>query len=162
MLNGQLVHGAHWSAGEIGHIIVNMDQNARVDSGGHKGTLEAYVSGHGLVATWREITGDRSEITGDAIAVEAKQDLGGPAALAITQTGQYLGIGLVSILSILDPEIVVIGGGLASLGEQLLAPARNVVKARALFGAADCPIVVAELGSSSSIVGAAAVALGKL
>ena len=55
LLDGHLHRGAHWSGGEFGHILLTMDPNARRDAGGHRGTLEAYASGLGLVQTWQPL-----------------------------------------------------------------------------------------------------------
>jgi glucokinase len=160
LLNGRLHHGANWSGAEFGHLLLTMDADARRDMGGHQGTLEAYASGPGLVQTWREMSGDHTTaITGHAIAAQAALDLQGLAAQAITRTGEYLGFGLVSLANVLDPDLIVIGGGLAALGDALLAPARAVLQTRALPGPAACPVVPAALGPDVSIIGAAALAL---
>jgi glucokinase len=159
LIDGKIHHGTHWSGGELGHLLIDIGDNARIDSGGHRGTLEAYASGHGLVETWRQITGDRAAITGEEIAQAAEEDTGGPAVLAVSQTGRYLGFGLVTIANILDPDLIVIGGGMAALGDMLLDPARVVLKERALPGPAACPIVTASLGAAASIIGAASVAM---
>jgi glucokinase len=159
VLDGQVLHGAHWSAGEFGHLIVDMSESARIDAGGHKGTLEAYASGSGLVATWRNITGETTAISAVEIAEEAKADAGGAAALALGQTGRYLGFGLVSIVSMFDPDIIVVGGGLAEIGDMLLDNARTALLERALDGAASCPVVIGTLGLDGSIIGAAALAM---
>jgi len=159
LIDGKLHHGAHWSGGEAGHMIVNIAEDAWIDSGGHQGTLEAYASGHALVRIWREITGDRSEISGQEIGDEAMVDSGSPAVLAVTQLGRNLGLGLVSIVSLLDPDRIIIGGGLAALGDLLLDPARVTLRERALPGSSECPVSVSSLGASSSLIGAATVAI---
>ncbi len=154
--NGAVHHGAHWSGGEFGHILLTMDPSARQDSGGAKGTLEAYCSGPGLVQTWRELTGSTdSGITGHNVVSDAKKNPGGPGSQSITKTGEYLGFGLVTLANALDPDLIVIGGGLSELGDALLEPARSVLKQHALPGPATCPIVIAQLGVNAAIVGAA-------
>ena len=154
LLNGRLHHGAHWAGGEFGHILLTMDDKARHDAGGRTGTLEAYASGPGLVQTWREITGDwASDVAGRDIPART----GGPEA--ITRTGEYLGYGLISLANALDPDVIVIGGGLAALRDALLEPARNVLRARALPGPAQCPVVPAALGPDASVIGAASLAM---
>jgi glucokinase len=139
LIDGRVHHGAHGAGGEFGHLLLTMDQNARRDRGGHVGTLEAYASGPGLAQTRREVDDDESE--------------------AVRRTGEYLGFGLVSLANALDPEIMVIGGGLAALGNSLLDPARQVLRAHALPGPAQCPVVVAALGSEASVIGAATLAM---
>lgn len=156
LLDGRLHRGAHWSGGEFGHILLTMGENARRDVGGHRGTLEAYAAGPGLVQTWRELTGDTmSVLTGHDIAAQAENQPNGPAAQAVTRTGEYLGFGLVSLANALDPELIVIGGGLTSLGDALLNPARHILQTRALPGPAACPVVHASLGPNASLIGAA-------
>ena len=156
LLGGRLHRGAHWSGGEFGHVLLDISPTARRDLGGHVGTLEAYAGGPGLVQTWRDLTGDtRSARTGHEIAAEAARDPNGPAAQAVARTGEYLGFGLVSLANALDPEMIVIGGGLAALGDALLGPARRVLRERALPGPAKCPVVAASLGADASVIGAA-------
>ncbi len=157
LLDGRLHHGAHWAGGEFGHLLLTMDPDARRDGGGHAGTLEAYVSGSGLVRTWREITGDwDSDVTG----LDVTMRVGGPEAVA--RTGEFLGFGLVSLANALDPDMIVIGGGLAALGDALLEPARRVLHARALPGPASCSVVPAALGPEAAVIGAAVLAMPPL
>ena len=155
LLNGRLHHGAHWTGAEFGHLLLNIDWAAT------RRTLEDFASGPGLVQTYREISSFSGEITGEAIAAEACQDPGSAAALAVTRTGEYLGWGLVSLANMLDPDLIVIGGGLTALGDLLLEPARRVLAAHALPGPARCPVVPAALGPDASLVGAASLAMAR-
>ncbi len=160
LINGAMHYGAHWSGGELGHILLNIDSNARCDTGGARGTLEAYCSGPGLVQTYRELSGKNApELTGHDVVADADQDHNGPGTEAIRKTGEYLGFGLVSLANALDPNIIVIGGGLASLGERLLGPARDVLRQRALPGPATCPVVSPALGADAAIIGAASLVI---
>ena len=160
VLGGRVHHGAHWTGGEIGSLLLTMDPAARQAQSGEVGTLEAYASGPGLVQTWREMAGQiETDVTGFTIAAEARRDPEGAAARAVARTGEYLGCGLVSLVNILDPDLIVIGGGLASLGDLLLGPARKVLQSRALPGPANCRIVPAALGPEASIIGAAALGM---
>ena len=163
VLNGQVHHGTHGSGGEIGSLILTVDAQARVAQSGEPGTLEAYASGPGLVQTWRELTGSTDEsVTGQTVAEEAQRNPGGAAAQAITRTGEYLGYGLVSLANVLDPNLIVISGGLASLGDALLNPARRILQERALPGPAQCQIVPASLGPEASVIGAACLGMAPL
>ena len=74
-------------------------------------------------------------------------------------TGKYLGFGLTTLANALDPDLIIIGGGLALLGEDLLAPARAILSQRALPGPATCPVVAAELGADAAVVGAASLVI---
>ncbi len=160
--NGLVHHGAHWSGGEFGHILLSMDANARLDTGGAIGTLEAYCSGPGLVQNWRDITGNTSAaVTGRDVVKDAEENAGGSGAQAIAKTGEYLGFGLVSLANALDPDLIIIGGGLSELGDALLQPARQVLKRHALPGPATCPVVTAQLGIDAAIVGAASLVMDR-
>ena len=98
-------------------------------------------------------------MTGEAIAAEAQSDPKSHAGRAVTRTGEYLGYGLVSLANILDPDLMVVGGGLSALGDLILEPARRVLTQQALPGPAQCPVVLAALGPDASLVGAAALAM---
>jgi glucokinase len=163
LCNGVVHHGAHWSGGEFGHILLTMDANARRDTGGAIGTLEAYCSGPGLVQTWRELTGSTDpNTTGHDVVSDAKRNPSGPGSQSITKTGEYLGFGLVSLANALDPDLIIIGGGLSELGEALLEPARRVLKQHALPGPATSPVVTAQLGVDAAIVGAASLVMASV
>lgn len=160
LMDGKLHHGAHGGGGEFGHLLLSMDANARTDAGGHVGTWEAYVSGPALARTYREIAGeDTPRLTGREIALAAQNNPDSLAARAIAQTGEYLGYGLVSLANTLDPDLIIIGGGLAALGDALLVPARAVLRVRALPHGAQCPVVCAALGADANVIGAASLAM---
>ncbi len=152
LLNGRLHHGAHWTGAEFGHLRLTMEN-------GPRRTLEDFAGGPGLVQTYRDLSGFNGEITGEIIAAEAERDPRSLSAQAVTRTGEYLGCGLVSLANILDPDLIVIGGGLSALGDLLLEPARRVLLSQALPGPAQCPVVPAALGSDASLIGAAALAM---
>lgn len=154
LLNGKLHYGAHWTGAEFGHLLLTMDEASP------RRTLEDFAGGPGLVQTYREMSGFDSDISGEAIAAEARHDPESIAAHAVTCTGEYLGYGLVSLANILDPDLCVIGGGLSALGDLLLDPARRILARSALPGPAQCPVVAAALGAGAALVGAAVLAMG--
>ena len=145
--DGQVHHGATWTGGEFGHLYLTASADAP------RQTLEDWASGPGLARTYLERTGQAA--TGEAIAAEAAADPNCPAAWAIERTGEALGFGLSSLANALDPELIVVGGGLASLGDVLFGPARAVLARCGLPGPARCPVVAAALGAEASLVGAA-------
>jgi glucokinase len=161
LLDGKIHCGAHYSGGEFGHIFLSMDDSEiRRDLGGHVGTLESYVSGNGLVETWRELTRDRRiAITGAEISKLAMENQDRMALRAIEITGRYLGFGLASLANALDPDLIVIGGGMAALGDLLLKPARKILKEQALPGPAKCKVKRTALGSNAGVIGAASLAM---
>ena len=153
LLNGRLHHGTHWAGAEFGHLGLTLGDT------GPRQTLEDFASGPGLVQTYTELSGFVGEMTGETIAEEARCDPESLSALAVTRTGEYLGYGLVSLANILDPDLIVIGGGLSALGDSLLEPAQRILAKHALPGPAHCPVVLAALGADASLVGAAALAM---
>ncbi|MBI4286066.1 MAG: ROK family protein [Chloroflexi bacterium] len=166
IIDGKGYIGHSGGAGEIGHITI--DVNGPVCSCGNKGCLEMLASGAAVAreARRRITAGERSALTEmvssniEAITAEYV----GAAARAndrlaqdvIAQAANYLGVGLVNIVNIFNPELVIIGGGLAKLGDLLLEPARQVVMARAFPMAAQAVrIVPAALGDDAGVLGAA-------
>lgn len=149
--NGRVHRGATWTGGEFGHLLLTADEAAP------RKTLEDWASGPALARTFGELSG--RTLTGEEIAREAVRDPEGPAARAVARTGEALGFGLASLANALDPELIVVGGGLATLGDALLGPARRVLARHGLPGPARCPVVLAALGAEASVVGAACLAM---
>ncbi len=158
VINGKLHRGATHTGGEIGHLILSPASDARLDTGGARGTLEAYCSGSGLAQTYQHLGGDPA-LDGREIGRRALE-ADSLATQAVAATGEWLGLGLASVANIIDPELILIGGGLASLGDLLLAPARRILAERALPGPSRCPIMRAALGEQASVIGAASLAIG--
>ncbi len=164
VVNGQLVRGASNAAGEIGHIKLQM-KDGPICGCGDRGCLEAYASGPSIVAmAYDYIKGGKStkfsEMAGDGeitpyIVAKAAQE-GDPVAKRIFEImGEYIGIGLTSVINLLNPEKVIIGGGVAESGELLLEPIRRTIKSRAMKVAGDAvKIVPAQLGNSAGVIGA--------
>ena len=164
VVNGQLVRGAANAAGEIGHIKLQM-KDGPICGCGDTGCLEAFASGPSIGAMaqdyltsgkstkFREMAGD-GEITPYIVAKAA--EAGDPVAKRIfTIIGEYVGMGLVSVINLLNPEKVIIGGGVAEAGDLLLEPIRKTVMERAMVVARESvEIVPAELGNSAGVIGA--------
>ncbi len=167
---GALLRGASGGAAEIGHMVVDLDgPPCDGDCPGH-GHFEFYVSGNGIgraghasalaspqSALGRELAAGR-EITG-ALVTEIAHD-GDPDARAVVQdVGRMLGLGLVSLINIFNPEVVVIGGGAIAAGELLLAPAREVLAAQGMPSMAELArLEPARFGAEAGLLGAATLA----
>src|SRR6476659_3298358 len=171
LVDGRLVYGRRGAAAELGHIIVDADGPPCPGNCPNHGCLEALVSGDAIgaeglrlaraapnSALGRALDSGR-EITG-ALVTELAHD-GDPAASDVMRLmGERLGLGVVSLVNIFNPEVVVVGGGAIAAGELLLAPAREVVAARALpINRADARLVSARFGAESGMLGAACMAL---
>lgn len=154
--NGELHYSHTGVSGELGHLILVPD-GLPCTCGG-KGCLEQYVSGPALLRQYRAMGGPPLP-DGAPLAEMARQNPDSPAARAIRLTGDLLGVGLTSLANIFGPERIIIGGGLAALGDLLLESARHVVTTRALAPVRQTPIVTAALGPDASVIGAACLAL---
>lgn len=164
VLDGRLHRGRNGMAGEFGHMQV-VPGGRSCECGGH-GCWEQYCSGNALVRHARAglapgalhdlAEGDPDLVDGPMVTQAALQ--GDPAALAaFEEVGTWLGTGVANLVAALDPEVVVVGGGVSAAGDLVLAPARTEL-ARALVGAADRvvpPVLRAAHGPEAGAVGAA-------
>ncbi|MGY1707540.1 ROK family glucokinase [Geodermatophilus sp. SYSU D00697] len=169
VMDGRLQRGSHGVAGEWGHMRVVPD--GRLCACGNRGCWEQYASGTALGQTAREVArsspaaaarlldrvdGDADRLTGEDVARAAAE--GDPLALELlAEVGSWLGQGIADLAAVLDPEVVVIGGGVSVLGEMVLGPARERLE-RALPGRGFRPgprVVAAQLGAQAGLVGAA-------
>jgi glucokinase len=169
VMDGRLQRGSHGVAGEWGHMRVVPD--GRLCACGNRGCWEQYASGTALGQTAREVArnspaaaallldrvgGDPDRLTGEDVA-RAAADGDALARELLAEVGSWLGQGIADLAAVLDPEVVVIGGGVSVLGETVLGPARDRLE-RALPGRGFRPgprVVAAELGAQAGLVGAA-------
>ena len=127
ILDGRIYHGKNGAAGEAGHVTI--DYHSAVICGcGVAGCIEALASGPAI---------DRH-------------------ALKLEETSERLGAWLGGIVSLLDPEIIVIGGGVAQIGDPLFQRLREIVPNKTA-NPYRCPIVPAQLGANAGVIGAAAI-----
>ncbi|HEX5193549.1 MAG TPA: ROK family protein [Solirubrobacteraceae bacterium] len=174
ILGGELYRGARGGAGELGHMVIELDGPPCHGNCPSRGCAEVYVSGTALVEEARRLGAIRPG-SGLERALADNGTLAGPlvtelahagdaaAIEAITLIGSRLGVVLGNLINIFDPQVIVIGGGVIAAGELLLAPARAVVAERVLpFLASDVRIVAARFGEEAGMVGAAALAYDEL
>ena len=164
LLGGRLHRGATGNGGEFGHITVR--NPGRDCACGRTGCLEAYASGTSIAvrATEALLAGQRSSL--EMLAAITAQDVvdaaadGDPLAAQLwTETTDLIGRALTDVINALEPDLVVLGGGVTRAGEALLAPVRAVVAREAMTPArAATPIERSALGDDVGIVGAAATA----
>jgi glucokinase len=171
VLDGRVYRGATGIGGEFGHITVDAEGGVRCTCG-NVGCLEAVVSGSalgrdgraaaaadpdGLLAT---LAGAPDRVTGVVVFEAARQ--GDPTALALFErVGRWLGVGIATAVTLFDPQVVVVGGGLARAADLLLGPAAASMR-EFVFGRRFRtlpPVVVARLGPDAGIVGAGTLAL---
>lgn len=148
ILDGKLFSGHQGAAGELGLIAINPD--GPECNSGNRGSLEQYVS---VQAIRRETGLEPLELanlakSGDAKALEYWQNY-----------GRYLGIGLASIIYILTPEAIIIGGGISAAAEFFLPTVRAEIERRVLPSSREnLQLLVAQLGNQAGMVGAAKLA----
>lgn len=167
---GKIYRGAAGSAGEIGHIKVEM--NGRKCNCGSHGCLEAYVGAPHITnrviekikggrqsIMVRLVSGNLSKITPKILEEAALYH--DKLALDIWQeTGNYLGTGLASLINVLNPEKVILGGGVANAGKLIFEPMLKAIKEKALaVSYQDTKVVRAKLGEDAGVVGASMLAV---
>lgn len=171
---GKLLRGAHGFAGEIGHVIV--EPNGPLCGCGNHGCWEQVAAGRAIDRLGREAAlehpgslmvelagGDPAEVRGRDVTEAAFR--GDQVAIGIlAEVGRRLGEGIAGLVNILDPELVVVGGGAIAAGDLLLEPARRAF-IDSVEGAQDrpsVPIVAAAMGNDAGSVGAADLALAEV
>jgi glucokinase len=167
VLNGQVYRGWIGGGAEMGHMVVDINGPPCHSNCPNYGCLETVCSGTALVRLASVAVARRPdtalghaleegrELTGPLITQLARE--GDPVACdAIATIGRRLGIGIVSLVNIFNPQMVVIGGGVSAAGELLLEPAREIVRERALAPGRDVVrIEAAAFGAEAGMVGAA-------
>lgn len=164
--DGMLIDGINGLGGELGHTCVNMD-GPRCTCGA-AGCIESYCSGWAIARDGaalvraghgdaiRDAAADPEDI--DARAVSAAAEHGDEAAILILErAGHALGVGLANFANVFNPEMIVIGGGLARIGDLLLNPSERAFRAYTLPAiAGKIMITRSSLGTKTGIYGAAA------
>ncbi|WP_151524102.1 ROK family glucokinase [Serinicoccus kebangsaanensis] len=169
VVDGELVRGSHGMGAEVGHMRVVPDGHRC--GCGNKGCWEVYASGSALVREAQDLVaggsphagaladasgGDPRAVTG--VMVTEVAQAGDPAARELLEDiGRWAGEGLASLAAILDPGLMVIGGGVSAAGDLVLVPARAAF-ARNLTGRGHrevTPVVLAQLGNDAGMIGAA-------
>lgn len=167
VVDGRLLAGSTGAGGEIGHIHVNDDEPDACGCGNH-GCLEQYASATGVVrlakqiiaADNRESALRSGEISAKAVfdAVKAGDAL---AMETAEKFGEYLGKALAQIACVVNPEIIVIGGGVSKAGPVLLDYIKKYYIPYVFHGSRDTIFALAKLGNDAGIYGAAKLVLSQ-
>ncbi len=153
ILKGKIWQGACGYAGEMGHVAVNPE--GEPCKCGSRGCLETEVSAPKIVKNYLAFSKLKENITAEEVSKRAKnKDLNARKAFALT--GRYLGIGLSIVINLLNPEKILLGGGVMEAGDVLLQPAVEEASKRSFKGSFECcRIERAILGNKAGFVGAA-------
>jgi glucokinase-like ROK family protein len=162
ILNQQIYGGTRGAAGEIGHLTI--DENGPLCNCGNHGCLEAFASGHAIAEQGQLLiqSGKRTllsdlgseKITAHEVAEAARRgDL--HAQEILRRSGTFIGIAIAGLINLFNPSIVIIGGGVAQVGDLLTAPIRQAVRERAMRASEQSVrITTAMLGRRSLLMGA--------
>ena len=172
MREGEFYRGSSGSSGEIGHII--LEKNGPKCNCGNKGCLEAIASGNAIArdAKIAVLEGNASKImelvNGDINRIEAKTvfeaaHLGDQMAIQITERAmQYIGIGLANYINLLDPDLIILFGGLTNAGNIFLKKIKEVLRERQMkFAGRQVKLVISQMGENGTAVGSASLVLKK-
>ena len=166
VVEGNLLHGAHGSGAEIGHICVNPEETTPCNCGNY-GCVEQYCSATGIVRlakmylTEKAITtglGALENLTCKDIFDAAKES--DEAALAIlARVYRYMGLFLANVCSTVNPEVVVIGGGVSKAGDILVTGVEPYFHKHVFHAAGNVKFTIASLGNDAGAYGAFKLAL---
>ncbi len=145
-VDGRVQQGHDGTAGEIGHQTI--DPDGPWCGCGNRGCLEAYARADQIAAACGTATAEEAVRAAEAGDVQARAGL--------AEVGRYLGIGLANMITVISPDRIVLGGGVAAAGELLFAPIRSEIARRVRTTSPDAvEIVPAELGVWAGAIGAA-------
>ncbi len=164
LIGGQVYRGSSGVAGEIGHLTIDPRGEACVC--GNRGCLATLIGSQALVALATKLLPDfpdsvlhRGKVTITGIEEAALAD--DPLALQVIRTAaEHLGVAVAGLLNLMNPSVVILGGGISRLGERLLGPLRETVRHRTFVSSmASSEIRASELGPRGFAIGAATMVL---
>ena len=167
IVNGKVIDGAHGAGGEIGHITVNKNETAVCSCGKH-GCLEQYSSATGVVRCMKKLLEENPDtpctLRGTDFAAKDVFDAARAgdalAAKEVDQMTDDLGLALAIIAATADPEVFLVGGGVARAGDVLFQPLTEHYKTYAFKSCRETPIKQASLGNDAGIYGAVRLIVG--
>ncbi len=167
ILDGRLLHGASHVAGEAGHMVI--ESGGELCSCGKRGCFESSCSATAMIKHARKLVTEKPDTvllkyaSGDINSITCEMidqgfDVGDALSIEIIETfAKKLSIGLVNLINLLNPEIIIISGGLSNSGDRILNLTRKLVEESLMHPIQRCSIVVGELGSDAGVMGACSV-----
>lgn len=161
VINGQLNYGAHGACGELGHMVLNRAETRKCGCG-KCGCVEQYCSATAVVRMTKEAldTSDCASCLRQLETIACKDVFDAAAAgdtiaqTVLEQYYRYLGEFLANISCVLDPEVIILGGGVSKAGLPLLHSLRPYFEHYAYHACVDIPIAIASLGNDAGAYGA--------
>jgi glucokinase len=166
LMHGQIMRGAHGVAGHVGHVTI--DPHGPLCICGNYGCLETVFSARSIEAeafsaTHRRVHSvltDRAQAADCSQVFQAAAESDEVATWIINRATMHLGAALASLVHLVDPELIILGGQIAEAGAQLLVPLREELRRRTRFLIGrDLPIVFPRVPSHTGVIGAAGLAL---
>jgi predicted NBD/HSP70 family sugar kinase len=153
IINGTLFRGSAGTAGEIGHLTI--DENGPICRCGNRGCLDTFVGSRALLDA---LAVSHGQLTlRDVLTRTAEGDPG--CRRVVADAGRHIGVAAAGLVNLLNPEVIVLGGQLARVGEVVLGPLREAIERCAIPSAgASVEVVGGELGEEAELVGALSVA----
>lgn len=166
IVEGRIVAGHHGAGGEIGHANICHEETERCNCG-NQGCLEQYASATGIVRLAKKVLASSQEesVLRNKEALEAKDVLDAfkagdsLACRVMDEVGEKLGGALAVFATVVDPEAIVIGGGVSKAGQPLIDCIQKHYKKYAFSLCKDVPMAIASLGNDAGIYGAAKMVL---
>lgn len=174
IMNGRVYRGYTGSAAELGHMVIDLNGPRCQGSCENYGCFETMASGTALKRYAAEMAAEKpdSRLGGAAAAGDSldgalvtglARDGDDAALLVLKKIGFYLGVGMTSLVNMFNPEVFVVGGGLARAGDLILKPAVEILHKRGLRPNRDLVrVVTARFGPDAGILGAACLALDEI
>ena len=161
IVEGNLLHGAHGSGAEIGHLVLNRDETESCNCG-KKGCVEQYCSATGIVRLAKKYLAENN--TGSALKdvepltckdiFDAAKAGDEAAAKILDQVYAYMGEFLGNVCSVVNPEVVVLGGGVSKAGDVLIQGVEPYFKKYVFHAASNAKFALASLGNDAGAYGA--------
>lgn len=161
VIDGNVLTGAEGAGGEIGHIVVDYNSERKCNCGRY-GCLETYASATGIVYTANQILENEkipsilrnTEVTAKSV-FEAAESNDEVAIKTVDIFGKYLGRALANIAATVDPEVIVLAGGVVKGGEKVRKPVEKYYRESAFKTVKNTKIVLAKLENDAGMFGAA-------
>lgn len=162
VLGGAVRHGTAGVAGELAHLLV--PGSGPIACGcGRTDHVEAFASGPAIEAEYARRTGVSGVVLRDLVArLDAGDESADVARAVLADAAAMLGDALAGVVNVLDVERVIVGGGVATIGEPYLAPLARALREGVLPPLRDMPVRAARLGADAPLLGAAQLAVDLL
>ncbi len=165
VVDEKIIEGAHGAGGEIGHLPVDDALEVKCNCG-NSGCLEQYCSATGIVRVAKEqiaLAGANTKLNPETVTAkdvfDALESRDEAAVKTVEIFAKYLGRGIAMATAVIDPETIVIGGGVSRAGKKLLDPVAENYRKYAFSACKATPLVLASLGNDAGIYGAARLVL---